>query len=254
MSNILITGGTGNLGKSLAKLLDEKNINYTIGSRSNKSNTSNIAVLDLLKNEGVYEAVKGKDIIFHLATDLKKDTEATQNLLNAIGNKSNIHLIYISIVGIDKVPFNYYQQKLASENAIKASGIPFTILRATQFHEFIHQIISTFLKFPVGLLPKKVVAQPIQTEIVAKELYRLSLEIALNKTYEIGGAEVFTLEQMTNEWLRHTGKKRWVLNFPIFGKLGTSFRNGSLTTNYIKAESITWKQWLNKRHGSSANK
>jgi uncharacterized protein YbjT (DUF2867 family) len=244
MTNILITGGTGNLGKSLTKLLDEKNIPYIVGSRSNKSNARNIAVMDLLKKEGIKEAVQGKEIIFHLATDLKKDTEATQNLLEAIDKKSNVHLIYISIVGIDKVPFNYYQQKLASENAIKASGIPFTILRATQFHEFIHQIISTFLKYRIGLLPKKVVSQPIQTEVVAKELYRLSLEQSANKTYEIGGVEALTLEQMVMEWQLLTGKKRWILNFPIFGSLGKTFRNGSLTTSHKTTESITWKQWL----------
>jgi uncharacterized protein YbjT (DUF2867 family) len=223
MSTILITGGTGNLGKSLTKLLDEKHISYTIASRSNKSNATNVAVMDLLKNEGVKEAVQGKQIIFHLATDLKRDTEATQNLLNAIDTKTNVHLIYISIVGIDKVLFNYYRQKLASENAIKASGIPYTILRATQFHEFIHQIISTFLKYRMGLLPKKVVSQPIQTEVVAEELYRLSLEKAAGKTFEIGGAEVLTLEQMAREWQQQTGKKKMDNKLPYFWKIGYSF-------------------------------
>ena len=142
------------------------------------------------------------------------------------------------------MPLSYYKQKLASENAIKASGLHYTILRATQFHELINQVISTALKFPLGLLPKKMVSQPISTELVAQELYRLSLEKAENKTYEIGGAEILTVEQMANEWLQQTGKKRWILNFPIPGTLGKTLRNGSLTTSNKKAESITWKQWL----------
>jgi uncharacterized protein YbjT (DUF2867 family) len=248
MAKILITGGTGNLGKSLIRLLSEKNIQFIIGSRSNKSGVDNVVVMDLLKNEGIKEAVEGKEIIFHLATDPKNDTIASQNLLNAIDKNSNVQLIYISIVGIDKVPLSYYKQKLASENAIKASGIPYTILRATQFHELIHQVISTALKFPVGLLPKKMVSQPISTEVVAQELYRLSLEKAENRTYEIGGAEILTVEQMAEEWLRQTGKKRWILNFHVPGTLGKSLRNGSLATKYKKAESTTWKQWLTRQY------
>lgn len=249
MSEILITGGTGNLGKILVQLLTAKQISYVIGSRSNKSGADNIVVMDLLENKGLKEAVQGRKIIFHLATDLKKDTEATQNLLNAIGRNADVHLIYMSITGIEKVPFPYYQQKLASENAVKASGIPYTILRATQFHEFIDQIFSTFLKFPLGILPKKVVSQPIQIEVVAHELYHLSLEQPANKTYEIGGLESFSFGQMAEEWQKQTGEKRWILNLPLWGALGKSFRNGSLTTPNIKPESIRWSNWLREKYG-----
>lgn len=249
MSEIFITGGTGNLGRSLVKLLTEKQKPFVIGSRSNKYGADNIVVMDLLANTGLKEAVKGRKIIFHLATDLKKDTEATQNLLNAIGNDTDVHLIYMSIVGIDDVPFPYYQQKLASENAVKASGIPYTILRATQFHEFIDELLSTFLKFPIGILPKKVVSQPIQIEVVADELYKLSLEKPENKTYNIGGLESFTFGQMAEEWQKQTGKKRWMINLPLLGKLGKSFREGKLTTPNIQPESISWSNWLREKYG-----
>lgn len=246
MNKILVTGGTGTLGKVFTKILDEKNIEYLILSRSNQSGSKKIVVADLLNNQGVEEALKGIDIIFHLATDLKKDVVMTQNLLNAIGKESNVHLVYISIVGIDKVPFSYYKQKLASENAIKSSGVSFTILRATQFHEFIYQIISTFLKFPIGFLPKRIVSQPIQIEVVANELFKLSQQPAAGKTFEIGGIKNMTLQQMATEWMLLTGKKKWVLNLPVFGELGKAFYNGSLTTANRSKESITWKQWLSQ--------
>ncbi|MFC3157211.1 SDR family oxidoreductase [Chryseobacterium arachidis] len=127
---------------------------YTIASRQNRAGKQNVVVIDLLENKGIKEAVSGKEIIFHLATDLKRDTEATQNLLGAIDPNSKVHLIYISVVGTDKVPFAYYRQKLGSEEAVKRSGIPYTILRATQFHEFIDQILSTF-KIPDRPAPQK---------------------------------------------------------------------------------------------------
>lgn len=247
MSNILITGGTSNLGKSLVKLLTDLDIEHTIGSRKNTSGSKNIVIMDLLENKGIKAAVQGKDIIFHLATDMKKDTQVTENLLKAIGTNRDIHLVYSSVVGIDKVPLGYYKQKLASEDAIKKSGIPFTILRATQFHQFINQIISTLLKFPIGLLPKRVISQPIQTELVAAELYRLALEKRFGKTYEIGGAEVSTLEQMAHEWMQKTGKKRWIINLPLWGALGKTLKDGSLTTEKKQPDSLRWRQWLNKQ-------
>jgi uncharacterized protein YbjT (DUF2867 family) len=252
VSKIFITGGTGNLGKSLSDLLASENIPFTIGSRNNKSGAGNVAIIDLIQNQGLKEALQGKDIIFHLATDLKKETTITQNLLNAIGADPHVHLIYTSVVGTDKVPLAYYKQKLASEQAIKESGLRYTILRATQYHQFINQVISTFLKYPIGILPKKVVSQPIQTEIVASELYLLSLEQPLNKTYHIGGMETLTLEEMANDWLKQTGKKRWVLNLPVCGTLGKTLRDGSLTTPNKQSESISWKQWLTRYYANDA--
>lgn len=248
MSNILITGGTGNLGKSLVKLLTDLDIEHTIGSRKNSTAAKNIVIMDLLENKGIKEAVQGKDIIFHLATDMKKDTLVTENLLKAIGNNRDIHLVYSSVVGIDKVPLGYYQQKLASEDAIKKSGIPYTILRATQFHQFINQIISTLLKFPIGLLPKQVISQPIQTEIVAAELYKLALEKPFGRTYEIGGAEIGTLEQLAHEWMQKTGKRRWIINLPLWGQLGKTLKNACLTTPNKQHDSLRWRQWLNKQN------
>ena len=112
MANILITGGTGNLGKSLSKLLTELDIAHFISSRNNRDNKPNWVKLDLLQNQEIKQVLNGKDIVIHLATDFKKDLEVTQNLLNAIENKSKVHFIYISIVGVDKVPFAYYKQKL----------------------------------------------------------------------------------------------------------------------------------------------
>lgn len=83
---MLITGGTGNLGKSLSQLLTELNIGHSISSRNNRENKSNWIKLDLLKNRRIKEALTGRDIVIHLATDFKKDLEVTQNLLNAIEN------------------------------------------------------------------------------------------------------------------------------------------------------------------------
>jgi uncharacterized protein YbjT (DUF2867 family) len=250
MSHILITGGTGILGRSLSALLAQSGILYTVGSRSNRAQMSNWTLCDLLKNAGVSEAVADKKIIFHLASDLKNDEQMTRNLLQAIEPDGGVHLIYMSIVGIDKVPFAYYKKKLAAEQAIKESGVPFTILRATQFHEFVHQIISTFLAGPVGFLPKNIVSQPIELKVVAQELLRLSRLQPTGTTYEIGGKEAMTLHQMARIWTLQSGKRRLILNLPIWGELGRTFANGGLTTPNVSQQSATWLQWLQKKYPS----
>jgi uncharacterized protein YbjT (DUF2867 family) len=250
MSQILITGGTGTLGRALSSLLSQSGIVHTVGSRSNRAPMPNRVLCDLLKNEGVSEAVADKKIIFHLATDLKNDEQMTRNLLQAIAPHSDVHLIYMSIVGIDKVPFAYYKKKLAAEQLIKESDVPFTILRATQYHEFIHQIITTFLAGPIGFLPKNIVSQPIELKIVAQELIRLSRLQPAGITYEIGGKEAMTLYQMARIWTLQSGKRRLILNFPIWGQLGKTFANGSLTTPNANQQSATWLQWLQQKYAA----
>lgn len=243
MAKILITGGTGTLGKKVCELLDAQHIPYVVGTRR-KSENNHLVTMDLIQNTGISEAVVGKELIFHLATDLKKDTEATQNLLKALGGQSKVHLVYISIVGIEDIPFSYYRQKLASEKAIKQSGIPHTIVRATQFHEFAHGIIANLLKYRIGILPKKIVLQTIDVSLVAKELVSVSQKTPENKTYELGGAEILNFGQMADIWLKLTGKHRWIINIPIPGKLGKALRYGSLTTRFRKPESSRYKHWL----------
>lgn len=248
-AKILITGGTGVLGRSLSALLTEHQLPHHITSRAILPENDLALQADFLSKKGITEAVDGKEIIFHLATDLKRDLELTRNLLEAIGVGRRVHLVYMSIVGIDKVPFRYYQQKLASEEAIRTSGIPFTILQATQFHEFIDQLLSTFLRYPVGLLPKKIRLQPIQKEIVAAELYRLGMQSASGVTHEMGGREIYSFYQLATEWLRHTRRRRRIIPLPLWGRLGTSFNGGGLTTLHRWPESISWSQWLTKQYG-----
>lgn len=245
MASVLITGGTGTLGKQLCAQLDTHGVQYQVGTRKSNLGEKYIT-MDLVQNVGVSDAIAGKEIIFHLATDMKKETVATQNLIRALGTNSDVHLIYISIVGIDKVPFPYYKRKLASENVIKQSGIPYTILRATQFHEFANNILETLLKYRVGFLPKKIVLQTIGSEVVASELYKISKRKAQNATNEIGGPIIQNLNQMCQIWLCQTHRKRWIINLPIPGQLGRTFKGGYLTTPNIHGHSSSYGDWLRR--------
>lgn len=248
MSDILITGGTGRLGKALSRLFSERGIDRTLASRRKPAGKDNWVFIDLLRKQGIEQAVEGKKIIFHLAHDLKSDSTVTQNLLDALKGKPGIHLIYISIVGIDAVPMKYYREKLKSEQAIAGSGVAYSILRATQFHQYAEYVISSFLRFPVCFLPKKVLVQPVQVEVVARELFHISQGAPLNGIRNIGGSEVLTLGEMAKLWLKATKKKRIILPLPLRGAVGKALREGGLTWGTLNPESISWEEWLKKKY------
>lgn len=255
-TEILVTGASGNLGTHLLKILDRENMSYQSTTRKkieiNNNNYNKLVFFDIITGEGIEDACRGKQIIFHLASSTKKpygkgDVWGTKKLVLA-AQKNNIeHFIFISIVGIEKVPLNYYRYKLEAEEVIKQSGIPYTILRTTQFHELIDMLMQNFLKYPIGVLPMKAKNQPIETRIVAEELYKISQKKPLNGILNLGGVEVLNFKQMAKKWQQATGKKRIIIPIPIVGKFLSSVKDGDLTCPEKKAnQTCTWDEYLLK--------
>ncbi len=254
MSSMLITGGTGLLGRSLSGILQEGLVPHQITSRKKPMGGADWTRLDLTTGEGMAEAVAGKRIIFHLASATQNpnpeaDVEGTKRLLDATASHGVAHFIYISIVGIDRVPLKYYKIKLATEQEIIRSGVPYSILRATQFHDFVDFMLGRFLHFPVGILPKKAMVQPVETRAVAWKLFQLSKSAPLNGTVEMGGPEVLTLGEMANAWLDARRKSKWIVNLPSLNSTVKALASGGLTTPENSMECLTWQDWLAEKYG-----
>lgn len=257
---MLITGGTGLLGKALVNILETAELPYTITSRNPPVDPfpkSRWQKLDLATGNGLKEALKRIDTIFHLASDTKHydpriDLDGTQSLLEAAKRENVEHFIYISIVGVDKIPIKYYRIKLQAEKLIEASGLPYTILRATQFHDFVDKTLKRFLKFPIGILPKKVKIQPIDTAVVAKVLFELYHQGAEQAILNIGGPQVLEVGALARDWLQAKSLRKPVFNLPLFGELGRSLRAGGLTCREKADHSISWKAWLQQQATVSA--
>ena len=131
------------------------------------------AQADLATGSGVREAVAGAQIILHAATlptpGGNVDVAGTQRLLEAARAADVAHCFYISIVGIERNPFFYYRNKLKAEELVRQSGVPWTILRATQFHPFIDRILRGAIHGPLALLPTDFQFQPIDLrEVVGR--------------------------------------------------------------------------------------
>jgi uncharacterized protein YbjT (DUF2867 family) len=137
-TEILVTGGTGVLGSKVVERLRTAGLGPRILSHSGRPGTIQG---DLLTGEGLEEAVRGVDTIVHCASSPfrkthQTDVEGTGRLLQAASRAGVSHVVYISIVGIDRVQsYPYYRVKLETERLIEGSPIPHTILRATQFHD-----------------------------------------------------------------------------------------------------------------------
>jgi uncharacterized protein YbjT (DUF2867 family) len=135
------------------------------------------------------------------------------------------HLVFISIVGVDRIPVPYYADKAVSERLIEASGIPFTIIRATQFHDFVGAFLRPQRRLPV-LVALDVPVQPIAVEEVAARLVELAADAPAGRVADIGGPERLTVREAAATWQRAKGTARpiWTLRIP--GKTIAAFKAG----------------------------
>lgn len=220
---VLVTGGTGTLGRPTVDLLRAAGHDVRILSRTAGEGR---AVGDLGTGGGLDGALAGVDTVLHLATSAgKKDVPQIERLLAAATAAGIRHLVYISIVGVDVVPYPYYRAKLECERAIERSGIPFTILRATQFHSFVAMVPRAQRRMPV-ILSLDVPDQPIAVEEVAARLVELVAAGPSGRVTDIGGPEQLTLREAIGIWQGAAGTRKPVWTLPLRGKAMDAFRVG----------------------------
>lgn len=233
MTKILVTGGTGVLGHEVVRRLAGRADVAHVRVLSRKGTPMDDAEVvrgDLETGEGLEEAVAGVDVIVHAASngrDLwrqKRDIEAARRLLAAVDGTP--HVVYISIVGIDAVPIGYYQSKLAVERMIAESGLPWTVLRTTQFHELVVLFLSMLARGPIAAVPRDFRVQPVDTGEVAERLVNLALGEPAGSVPDMGGPRVERFEDLMRAYLQTTRRRRPILRFPLFGHGFAALRAG----------------------------
>lgn len=251
MLRVLVTGGTGSLGSQVVERLQTRGCNVQILSRSERPGTVRG---DLLTGEGLEQAVKEIDVIVHCASSPSSprqvDVEGTQRLLQAAESANVSHIVFVSIVGVDRNPFYpYYQMKLEAEHLVEQSAIPWTILRATQFHEFVLTLIQLLDRLPIMMMPKGFLLQPICAAEVAERLVELALSAPAGRVPDIGGPEVWTAAELARAYFKATGRKRRVLTIPIPGKIAHAFRTGAQLCPNQKYGKVRWQNFLDETFG-----
>lgn len=223
MTTILVTGGTGTLGRLVAERLRADGHEVRVLSR----HTQPYAV-DLREGGPALDtAVAGVDAIVHCATTPGGgDERAAAHLIEAARKAGVGHLVYISIVGVDRVPFGYYKSKLAVEKLVEESGLGWTVLRATQFHDLLVQVFRALSKVPVMVLPAGVSDQPVEVAEVADRLAELATEAPAGRVEDMAGPEVRPLASLARAYLKAVGRRRAVVHVPLWGAAYRAFRAG----------------------------
>jgi uncharacterized protein YbjT (DUF2867 family) len=184
---------------------------------------------DLLTGSGVDAAVDGIDVVVHCATQATrdKDVRSMQNLLAAARRAGVGHIVHVSIVGIDRIPLPYYRTKLRVEQALEASGLGHTVLRATQFHDLIEVVFSVQRYSPVLWTLRGVQFQPIDTRDVAARLVELIDAEPTGRAPDIGGPAVHTHADLAQTYLAVRGGRRKVVQLPMPGRIVAGYRSGA---------------------------
>ncbi len=256
MTRVLVTGGTGVLGREVVSRLVGKGDTVRIMSRSPRRGTTNVewAEAHMLTGEGLAEALQGVDVIVHAATDSrlgKTDVEMTRRLLEQAKAAGAGYFLYISIVGTDKTSFSYHRVKVACETMTRDSGIPSASLRFTQFYEFIDLLLHTFTRLPIGFVPMNWKSQPIDVGEVADQVVRVVGERPLGLLPDVAGPEVLTLKELLRAWIEARGSHKFVLPLPLPGELSAALRDGRLTSANARVGKLTWAQWLQRRYSQA---
>ncbi|MEU4349575.1 NAD(P)H-binding protein [Streptomyces sp. NPDC023838] len=258
-STILVTGGTGTLGGHVVPLLLDEGHRVRVLSRHGRAvegdavdaDDVEYVLADLLRPEGLGLAVEGADIVLHLAGGPRGDDEATRNLVEASTRAGVRHLVYVSVIGADRVPLGWFGAKLAAEQAVRTSGIPWSALRAAQFYDLILLMARKMTKLPVVPVPAGLRFQPVDARDVAARLAELTMAAPSGQAPDLAGPKVYGMGDLLRTYLEARGTRRLLVPVPMPGKAGRAYRAGenlSLDGTAMLGER-TWEEFLAERLG-----
>lgn len=244
---ILVTGGTGTLGRLVVPRLRDAGYDLRVLSRRERERADGIEYVtgDLLKGEGIDAAVDGTEIVVHLAGGAKGDDQATQTLARAALRAHIRHLVLISVIGADRMPLGYFRSKLAAERAVAESGVPWTTLRAAQFHSLVFTVARAMTRLPLVPVPNGLRFQPVDPRDVADRLVELTLSEPGGLVADIAGPQVHGIDDLLRSYLRAQGKRRLLMPIRMPGKAGRAYRAGeNLTSDGATHGRRTWVDYL----------
>ncbi|MBC6457400.1 SDR family oxidoreductase [Actinomadura sp. HBU206391] len=258
---VLVTGGTGTLGRLVVPRLRDAGCDVRVLSRRDHEAADGIEFVtgDLATGERIEAAVDGARTIVHCAGSSKGDEDKARNLVRAASRAGAAHLVYISVVGADRIPtgsrvdramFGYFGSKLAAERIVADSGLPFTTLRATQFHDLLLTVAQQMAKLPVIPAPAGFRVQPIDTAEVAARLVELTLGKPAGLVPDMGGPRAYGIADLLRGYLRAVHRRRPIAPLRLPGKGARAFRDGANLAPEQAVGHRTWEDFLAERLGT----
>lgn len=244
--NILVTGANGPLGARVAALLGREN---SVTGLSRKSAPVDFIgswkECDLSNRAQVHAALSDQQVVIHAASSVQQpdlDVEAQRNLIDAIRSHRDVHIVYVSICGIEVAAKHspYYAMKIRNEQMLRESGVAHTIVRMSQFHPFVSSILSSLVRGPFLLIPE-LTLQSVDLDFAANQLAAVALLPAQGRASDVHGPETLTLKRMAAAWEQARGYKK--IRFPI-PALGTLKGFAEITQVEGVTGGPSWTQWL----------
>lgn len=252
---VLVTGGTGTLGREVVKQLRAKGHTARVMSRKPGSGDDWVQG-DLVTGVGLDRALIGMDAVVHAASAATQplklhatDVVGTRRVLAMAREAGVRHAVYISIVGIDGLAYPYYKYKVAAEAVVREGIVPWSILRATQFHTLIDTFLSAFSKLPaLALVPFTWQFQPVDAGEVATRLVEVVTGEPRGMLPDFGGPEVRTFKSLAETWLKARGSGKRLVNLPLPFKFSRQFSEGRVLAPHHRYGATTFEQYIERRY------
>ncbi len=248
---IAVAGGTGVLGGPLVAALAAGGDQVVALSRKPGRALPDGAAhrrADLTTGEGLAAALAGVEVVVNAANAAPRNAApllvgGTRRLLAAEAEAGVRHHVDISIVGCDKVPMRYYKVKVEQEEAVAAGDVPWSLLRATQFHNLLAWLFESAARR--RLSPRgSARLQPVDVRVVAERLAEAAHAEPAGRLSDLAGPEVQTLSELARAWKRAKGRTLLPLRVPMLGKLGRPVREGALCDPAAASGGPTFERWL----------
>jgi uncharacterized protein YbjT (DUF2867 family) len=258
---MLVTGGSGTLGRQVVARLRAAGQPVRVLSRRPTGFPDGVQLAsgDLATGEGVDAAMAGIDVVIHCAGSAKGDDVKARTLVDAAKRAGVRHIVYISVVGADATPidgpidramFGYFGAKHAAERLIAESGIPWTTLRATQFHDLTYKTLEQLAKMPVMPIFGGMSFQPVDSGEVADRLVDLALDEPAGLVEPIGGPRVYGMDELAKSYLAATDRRKPIFAMPIFGAAARAQKRGVNLAPDRAIGRATWEQFLAEKVGA----
>ncbi len=222
---VAVAGGTGMVGNHVVAQLRDTGHQPVILTRSHG--------VDLTTGAGLGEKVAGCDALIDVAntvtmrrkTAVNFFSRTTSNLIEAARLNKIQHMVTLSIVGSDEVDFGYYFGKRTQESLLRSSGIPWTLLRATQFFEFPEPLLNN--RSPVIMMPR-MLCRPVAAQDVAEQLVRLVTRTPSGRARDLAGPEQLDMVDMARRIAHAQGRHRLIVPVSLPGEVGRAMSGGGL--------------------------